>query len=505
MNKSASPPFALQNAARILDDMPHTAVLVVGDIMLDRFVYGSVDRISPESPVPVLTVKRENVMPGGAGNVLANLHGLGAGAFVVALTGTDAAADSLRALVQQTGADATGLIASAERPTTVKTRYLAAHQQLLRTDEEKTGAVSTALETEILDKALSFLPRVKAVILSDYGKGLLTEKIIAGIIKGARKAGIPVLVDPKKSDYRVYKGAHIITPNAKELSSATDGMTTSSDDDVAEAAQSLADHAGIDSVVATRSADGMTIIQRDGRRFAAPVHLRTKARDVFDVSGAGDTVIATIAAAVATGADLVAAAELANVAAGLVVAKVGTAPVRRDELRTVLEEAQENNDIYTDVTALETVQRWRARGLKIGFTNGCFDILHAGHVQYLAQARKHCDRLIVALNADESVQRLKGEGRPVNDEAARAAVLSGLAAVDMVALFGADAADDDKPLRLIERLKPDVYFKGGDYRVDQLPETPLVQSYGGVVDIMPFHEGHSTSSIIKKIESSEAA
>ena len=488
-----------------LDAIARTAVLVVGDVMLDRFIYGEVDRISPESPVPILSIKREDAMPGGAGNVLANLHGLGVSTYIVAITGADAAAEKLRTMITQMGTDVAGLVVSPERPTIVKTRYLAAHQQLLRTDEEKTGNISAALEDEILERAISFLPRVKAVILSDYGKGALTEKTIAGIIRAAHKAGVKVLVDPKKPDYKIYKGADIITPNRKELSEATGGMATKSDDEVTAAAQALAEHAGIDAVVATRSQDGMTIIRREGRRFAPALHLRTKAREVFDVSGAGDTVIATVAAAVAAGVSLTDAAALANVAAGLVVAKVGTAPIRRNELQAALEEQQEGGSIRSTEAALEMVQRWRARGLKIGFTNGCFDILHAGHVQYMAAARGRCDKLIVALNADESVRRLKGADRPVNDENSRAAVLAALAAVDLVVLFGSDIADDDKPLRLIERLKPDVYFKGGDYRAERLPETPLVNSYGGTVEIMPFHDGHSTSSIIHSLKSSKVA
>ncbi|HEY8191467.1 MAG TPA: D-glycero-beta-D-manno-heptose-7-phosphate kinase [Alphaproteobacteria bacterium] len=489
----------------VLEAAGRTSVLVVGDLMLDRFIYGEVDRISPESPVPVLAVKRETVMPGGAGNVLANLGGLGVCTYIVALTGTDAASESLRTLVTQAGADTSGLIAAPERPTTVKTRYLAAHQQLLRTDREKSGSISPALEDEVAARATALLPRVKAVILSDYDKGVLTEKTITAIIRAARKAGVTVLVDPKKPDYKIYKGADIITPNRKELAEAVNNMPTGSDDEVTAAAQALADHAGIDSVVATRSRDGMTIVRRDGRKFADPVHLRTEAMEVFDVSGAGDTVIAVIAAAVAAGASLHDAAELANVAAGLVVAKVGTAPVRREELFAALDERREAGSVRDADTAYETVQRWRAQGLKIGFTNGCFDILHAGHVQYLAAARGRCDRLIVGLNTDDSVRRLKGAGRPVNNETARASVMAALSAVDMVVLFGGSAAEDDKPGKLVERLMPDIYFKGGDYHADQLPETPLVQSWGGTVEIMPFHEGHSTTATIGKVKNSRVA
>lgn len=480
------------------------AVLVVGDIMLDRFVYGDVDRISPESPVPVLTVRREDAMAGGAGNVLANLRGLDVQAHVVAVTGADEPAQRLRAILAAMRIGAESLIAVPGRPTTVKTRFLAAHQQLLRTDDEKSGALPAAVEDDILSRALALLPRVQAVVLSDYGKGVLSESVIAGIIKAARKAGVTILVDPKKPDYRIYKGADIVTPNRKELAEAVNGMPTATDDEVVEAAQTLAVHAGIGAVVATRSRDGMTVVRRDGGRFADPLHLRTLAREVFDVSGAGDTVIATVAAAVAAGADLADAARLANAAAGIVVGKVGTAPVRKEELLAALEDRPEGS-VCDAQAALETVQRWRARGLKIGFTNGCFDILHAGHAQYLAAARERCDRLIVGLNADESVRRLKGPGRPVNAASSRAAVLAALAAVDMVVVFGDASDEDDKPLKLIERLRPDIYFKGGDYTAGKLPETPLVTSYGGTVAIMPFVDGHSTTGIIAGLKSGAAA
>lgn len=485
----------------IVNRMAGTAILVVGDIMLDRFVYGDVERISPEGPIPVLTVRRETMMAGGAGNVLANLSGLGVQARIVAVTGRDAAAETLRGVLAELGTDMAGLIAAPDRPTTIKTRFLAAHQQLLRTDEEKSGALPAALEEQIIDEALRALPGVRAVILSDYGKGVLSEKTIGAIIAAAKKSGVKILVDPKKADYSVYAGADIVTPNRKELSEAVGNAATGTDAEVEESARALMRRAGVGAVVATRSRDGMTVL--DG--VNAPLHLPTEAREVYDVSGAGDTVIATVAAAVAADASLADAARIANAAAGLVVAKVGTAPVRKEELLAALAGDDGNAKIRTADAALETVQRWRARGLKIGFTNGCFDILHAGHIKYLAAARERCDRLIVALNADESVRRLKGAERPVNGEAARAAVLAALAAVDMVVIFGREAAEDDKPLKLIARLKPEIYFKGGDYAVETLPETPLVRSYGGAVEIMPFHEGHSTTATINNMKKSRAA
>jgi D-beta-D-heptose 7-phosphate kinase / D-beta-D-heptose 1-phosphate adenosyltransferase len=501
----------------IVVKMAACRVLVVGDIMLDRFVYGDVNRISPESPVPVLTVKNETLMLGGAGNVLSNLQGLGVQADIVSITGNDREAAQLRELVESRCAPVNGLIAMTDRPTTVKTRFLASHQQLLRTDFEKTGDVAPAVEAEILRLIDAKLTGVGAIILSDYGKGALTPDIIAGTIKKARKKNIPVLVDPKRADYKTYKGATIVTPNRKELSLATGGMAVGSDEEVTAAARALMKQSGIESVIATRSQDGMTII---GKNVPSPVHLRTEALEVFDVSGAGDTVIATVAAALAAGASLVEAAGIANVAGGIVVAKVGTTPVRRDELLAALERKEWNGEgnparaVMTDRTreaplcradeAEETVRRWKARGLRVGFTNGCFDILHSGHVSYLNLARSRCDRLIVGLNTDDSVRRLKGHTRPVNDELSRAAVIGALGAIDMVVLFGADKAEDDKPASLIKRLQPDVFFKGGDYTESQLPEAPVVRAYGGEVAIMPLIEGKSTSQTIEKLKEKAA-
>ncbi|HTK83621.1 MAG TPA: D-glycero-beta-D-manno-heptose-7-phosphate kinase [Patescibacteria group bacterium] len=501
--------------------MQNRAILAVGDIMLDRFVYGDVSRVSPEAPIPVLTIKDENLMLGGVGNVLSNLTGLGTKVHVLAAIGQDVSGQSVRRLVTERGADAKGLVEVVDRPTTVKTRYLASHQQLLRADFEKTDLISSSAEDALLQKAEALIDKVHAVILSDYGKGVLTPKVIAGVIRLANENKIPVLVDPKGKDYSIYKGASVVTPNRKELSEAT-GLAAKTDAEVVNAAQTLIYKAGIEAVVATRSQDGMTVVRKQakGKGYDEPVHLRTEALEVFDVSGAGDTVIATLAAALATGAYLITAASIANVAAGLVVAKVGTAPVRRTELLAALD--RKNLDLRPRETggavidtvreaplcsadeAAETVARWKARGLRVGFTNGCFDILHQGHVQYLNRARDHCDRLIVALNADESVKRLKGAERPVNNEEARAAVLGALGAVDMVVLFGREKAEDDKPLKLIERLKPDIYFKGGDYKIEQLPEAPLVRAYGGEVSIMPLAEGHSTTATIKKMKGKAA-
>lgn len=507
-----------------LEMMRRVHVLVVGDIMLDRFVYGEAHRISPESPIPVLSIAREDLMLGGAGNVLANLAGLGVRAHILSVAGKDEAAKDLRALLKDRGVDTGGLLSDGDRPTTLKTRFLASRQQLLRADFEKIAPIPAALEKDILRRANKLLPQVGAVVLSDYGKGVLTKTVITGIIARARKHNVPVLVDPKGGDYSIYRGATLVTPNRKELSEAAGGLPAKEDAEVIAAAEKIIKSAGIDAVVATRSQDGMSIVRRKakGSGFEPPVRLHTEALEVFDVSGAGDTVIATLAAALSCGADLIQAAALANVAAGIVVGKIGTAPIRREELlealsRKELDIAQDGrNDariidrtrearLCTPIEALEHVRRWKARGLRVGFTNGCFDILHPGHVGYLNQARDRCDRLIVALNADESVRRLKGPGRPVNNEQARAAVIGALGAVDMVVIFGREANEDDKPLRMIKALEPDVYFKGGDYTEGKLPETPIVRAYGGRVQIMKLFEGHSTTGTIGRLKSSKVA
>lgn len=507
--------------ARLVSTIENAKVLVIGDIMLDRFVYGSVERISPESPVPVLSISREDKMLGGAGNALSSLKGLKTNAFIVSVIGNDAEGKIVKQELQAAGVDTSFMVVDQSRPTTVKTRYLAGHQQLLRSDYENKSPLSDDVAEQILGHVKSLISDVKAVLISDYGKGMLTKSVLKDVIGLANEKDIPVIVDPKGNDYSIYAGAYAVTPNKKELSDATANMPVSTDKDVVEAAQKLIDECNISCVVATRSADGMSVIEKE--RLEDPLHLRTTAKEVFDVSGAGDVVIATIAGAVAAGADIVQAAALANVAGGIAVSKVGTAPIRQKELLDALADADITKMATTPVLgvhsasrtlqapvtdfdeALEQVRRWRARGLKIGFTNGCFDILHFGHVSYLNQARSLCDRLVIGLNTDLSVKALKGESRPVHDENSRAAVLGALGAVDMVVLFGGETKDADQTANaLIARLHPDIYFKGGDYKVEDIPETPTVQSYGGEVKVLSVFEGHSTTSSIEKMKTKVA-
>lgn len=497
--------------------MQDISVLVIGDIMLDKFIYGHVERISPEAPIPVLSVSREDSMLGGAGNTLASVAGLGANPRIIAAIGADDNASILKDKLRTLTGDESGLIEMADRPTTVKSRFLAGHQQMLRADLENKSAIDDATAQNIITAAEKAMQTSQAVILSDYDKGVLRPDVIAAIITAAKAQDIPVIVDPKGQDYTLYKGASAVTPNKKELSDASRGADVSSDESVVKAANSLITDCGIEAVIATRSKDGMSVVQKDQN----PVHLRTVDIEVFDVSGAGDVVIATIASALGAGASLIEAAGLANIAGGIAVSKVGTTPIRNDELLEAVRaddtdireraasglnaeaptaERTRQSGLYSWDEAQEQVARWKARGLKVGLTNGCFDILHYGHVNYLNQARERCDRLIVALNKDSSVRVLKGEERPVHDEQSRASVLGALGSVDMVSLFGADEHGDDNTANdLIGRLKPDIYFKGGDYTVDEIPEAPGVMAYGGKVDVMPVYDGHSTTNSIAKM------
>ncbi|MFP4097721.1 MAG: D-glycero-beta-D-manno-heptose-7-phosphate kinase [Alphaproteobacteria bacterium] len=518
----------------IIREIKDNPILVIGDIMLDRFVYGKVERISPESPIPVLSVDTEHAMLGGAGNTLANLIHLGCEGRILSVIGDDDRGQALKALAKKSGADTAGFIVSNDRPTIVKTRFLAGHQQMLRADYERVKPVSQHCIKSLLDRAQTMLNGAKAVILSDYGKGLLVPELIKELIKMAQARNIPLLVDPKGRNYSIYAGADVVTPNKKELREATGSQNVDSDDQIVKAASRLIKTSGVKAVVATRSQDGMSVIRkREGGAHengtqgdkvvdVEATHIRnTRDVEVFDVSGAGDTVIATLAAALGAGADIVNAAALANIAGSIVVSKVGTAPIHAKELEEYLAQKHPERSILQTENrkylrridtplqaplmnwheAREEVLRWKARGLKVGFTNGCFDILHYGHVTYLNEARQHCDRLIVGLNTDASIRLLKGEGRPVHDEQSRSRVLSALGAVDMVVFFGAEeAGQDNTPRALISQLEPDLFFKGGDYTIEQLPEAQIVMRYGGKVRIIPVCQGHSTTRSIKKMQ-----
>lgn len=473
--------------------LKNTSVTVIGDVMLDAFVYGQTKRLSPEAPVPVLLTDHENIMPGGAANAAANLAALGARTYIISVIGQDGTGNTLRAALQAAGVNHEGLIVDSSRPTIIKTRYVSQDGQIVRVDSEKTHAVSDSIARQIIAAAEKSIAQSGAVIISDYAKGVLTNTVIAAIIAAAKAKNIPVIVDPKGNDYTKYQGAFAVTPNRKELREIT-GMGADSDAQVIEAARTLAKKAGLGNIVVKRSEDGITVIPEKGE----PTHFNAGAKDVRDVSGAGDTVVATLAAALAAGETLENAARIANDAAAIAVEKPGTSIVRGEELSGAAQSFI--SPIMMDWNdAAARVKAWQAQGFNVGFTNGCFDILHYGHVNYLNQARQRCDKLVLALNHDASVRILKGPTRPVNDEMARANVMAALGSIDMVVFFGAtEKGQDNTPCALIDAVRPDIFFKGGDYTIDQLPEAKIVQAYGGKVDIMPLYEGYSTTSIIEK-------
>ena len=475
-----------------ISSLGSATVLCIGDIMLDRFVSGSVDRISPEAPIPVLRILRETSMLGGAGNVVRNLVGLKARALFLSTVGDDTAGREIADMLGDLPLVTPMLEVETGRQTGIKIRYLAGSQQLLRADRETVQTIADDRAAALLAGIAAHISQCQAMILSDYGKGVLTNDVIRSSIDLAHAAGLPVVVDPKGRDYSIYRGATVVSPNRKELQDAT-GLPTQTDSDVIAAARHLIDTCGITNVLATRSQDGMTLVQSDG----TVTHLPAEAREVFDVSGAGDTVVATLAAALACGAPLPEAAELSNVAAGIVVGKVGTAAVAAHEVvETLHHQDLESSDakILERDRAAEQVELWRRRGQSVGFTNGCFDLLHPGHLALLRQARAACDRLVVGLNSDASVKRLKGETRPVQTEAARAAVLAALQMVDAVVLFG-----EDTPYDLICALRPDVLVKGADYTVETVVGADVVMGYGGRVVLAQLEPGQSTTNTIRRM------
>jgi D-beta-D-heptose 7-phosphate kinase/D-beta-D-heptose 1-phosphate adenosyltransferase len=467
-------------------------VAVVGDVMLDRFVYGTVERISPEAPIPVVQIEAETAALGGAGNVVRNIAALEAAVAFFSVIGVDAASDRITALLDAERNVTARLVREPARQATVKTRYFAGSQQLLRADQETVAPIAAASADEIVAVAAAALAACDVLVLSDYAKGVLTEALVRRLIDTATKAGRPVIVDPKARDFARYRGADIVTPNDRELALAA-GLPARTDAEVEAAARAVIARTGIATVLATRGNRGMSIVTRD-----RVDHLPVKARAVFDVSGAGDTVIAALAAAIAAGAPVEEAAALANYAAAIVVGKVGTAVARPHEIVDALNDRDltaAEAKLATRDEARARVAGWRRTGLKVGFTNGCFDLLHPGHVSLLEQAGAACDRLIVGLNSDASVKRLKGPDRPINGERERALMLGSHGVVDLVVVF-----DEDTPLALIEALRPDVLIKGADYALDQVVGGDLVQSYGGRVVLAKLKAGYSTTNVIGRLK-----
>lgn len=473
-----------------LPDFSKASVLVIGDLMLDRYWFGDAARISPEAPVPIVNIKHMDERPGGAGNVALNIAALGVNTTLIGITGKDEAS---RILTEQLAAASVShdIHCVAAIPTITKHRVISQHQQLIRMDfEEKFPNYDPS---SIIKYYTRNLADTKLVILSDYGKGTLT--CAPELIRLAKMAGVMVLVDPKGTDYDMYRSADIITPNFKEFEAIVGACRD--EQEVVSKGQKLLEQYDIKALLLTRGEHGMTLIQSNEEELHLPAH----AREVFDVTGAGDTVIAVLGAALAAGATLPQAMVLSNLAASLVVAKLGAATVSVPELHAALAGMTTLTGGIMDEDQLRlAISEARIKGKKIIFTNGCFDILHAGHVTYLQQAKQLGDMLIVAINDDESVKRLKGEGRPINNVEQRMTVLAGLAAVDWVTSFS-----EDTPERLLKILQPDVLVKGGDYSIEQVVGAEIVRAYGGEIRVLGVIKNLSTTSIMDRVRNNQSS
>ncbi len=490
----------MSNIDQQLSRLDQATVLCIGDLMLDDFVYGEVSRISPEAPAPVLAVTRNELVVGGGGNVARNLAALGARCIFVGVVGEDDASSKLMRALAAEPLIEPHLVVDAARPTTRKVRFVSEHHSthLLRADWELAKTIGATIEKAVIDRALAALPDAACIVLSDYAKGVLTPRVIRTVVDAARNLGKPVVVDPKGKDFSIYRDATMITPNRLELAEATRRPAVT-DAEIAGAAAELNRIVGSRAVLVTRSEAGMTLVAAG----EPAIHVPAYPVKVRDVSGAGDTVVAVLAAMLALATDFEPAARAANAAAAVVVGKRGTATASVAELRARMLPAASlaaGEKIVFDWSVLdERLDEWRRRDLRIGFTNGCFDLLHRGHVKLLTQARGVCDRLVVGLNDDASVRRLKGESRPLQDVHARAEVLAALEAVDLVAVFG-----DDTPLKLIERVRPRVLVKGSDYRREDVVGHELVEAAGGETILVGLMPGHSTSALVRRSAASTA-
>jgi D-beta-D-heptose 7-phosphate kinase/D-beta-D-heptose 1-phosphate adenosyltransferase len=470
-------------------------ILCVGDLMLDDFVYGDVTRISPEAPTLVLAVRHSEIQIGGAGNVARNIAALGAQCILVSLIGNDDAGLALtNALGKFDGAIVPDLVIDKARQTTRKVRFVSEHHSshLMRADWETTAQPSAQSEAAVIAYAESAMGEAGAVVLSDYAKGTLTPRVIRAVIDAGRRHGKPVVVDPKGHDYSIYRDATLITPNRQELGAAVH-RPVSTEAEIAEAAAELAHLVASEAVLVTRSEEGMTLhLQGHG-----PIHVPAYPVKVRDVSGAGDTVAAVMAVLLALKAPFEAAMRAANAAAAVVVGKRGTATVSLAELRhrilPAAALAPEDKIVFDWSLLDERFKEWRRAGLRIGFTNGCFDLLHRGHIRLLAEARAACDRLVVGLNSDASTKRLKGNGRPINPAESRAEVLAALEAVDLVVVF-----EQDTPLELIKRVRPAVLVKGADYKPEEVVGREEVEAAGGTLVLVDLVPGHSTTNMVRR-------
>lgn len=478
-----------------MNSLPQLRTLVVGDLMLDEYLWGKTGRISPEAPVPVVDISREDLRLGGAGNVVNNLRALGCQVQVCSVLGDDADGRHLLQQLEQAGVDVAGVVFDGDRKTSRKTRILASNQQMLRIDRETRLPLSPTIEAHLIASIVSRLDQVDVLFLSDYGKGVLTDDVLSAIIQAGREKQVPVVVDPKGTDYGRYRGATLLTPNRSEASEAS-GIKIEDGASLTAAGEKIMALAELDALVLTRSEEGMSLFQRQGTQIDLP----TRAREVFDVSGAGDTVLAVVGIGLAARLSLKQAATVANIAAGIVVAKVGTSTVSCREILQAVSEVglPEESKIQLPLDLSDILNHARNHGKKVVFTNGCFDLLHVGHVSYLQKARELGDLLVVGLNTDKSVQRLKGPSRPLVEENDRAQLLAALSCVSYVVLF-----DEDTPLQLIETLKPDVLVKGADYTPETVVGGKEVESWGGSVELIEFVDGRSTTGLVERIRESD--
>lgn len=480
----------------MIDNFAFGNVAIIGDLLLDCYISGSVGRISPEAPVPVLLRASHTAVPGGAANVALNAAALGSHVSLVGIVGCDEAAATLRSsLAAYSGIDIRGVVADDDWATITKTRVMSGRQQIVRIDEEDIKSPTSQAKRRLIEASRRAIAEADVVVCSDYAKGVLSEDVLAEIFKAAALRKVPVIVDPKQKDFSVYRGAYLITPNRSELTAAT-GLPLRNDLEIEAAAQVASASFG-GCVLVTRSEEGMTLFQSDN----SVTHVKARKSEVYDVSGAGDTVVATIASVISAGQDLETAVIIATSAASIVVGKLGTATVTRDELSTsLLEEMQAGQPLVSLDRAQAKIKQWRHHGARVVFTNGCFDIVHPGHIALIQAAAAEGDKLIVAINSDASVRRLKGTTRPLQDEQARATVIGALRDVDMVIVF-----DEDTPLETIQTLRPDVLVKGADYRENDVVGGDFVKTYGGSVVLADLVSGRSTTSIVKKMQNDPAA
>ncbi len=476
---------------KLFDAENKIKVLVVGDLMLDEYIWGSVNRISPEAPVQVVEVQSENLMPGGAANVANNLVALGCDVYMAGAIGKDQKGDRLIQLLQEENIDCKGIKRLDHRPTINKIRVIAHSQQIIRIDREDKRPLTDKAEKEVIDYLVSTIPLVDGVICSDYLKGLLTDNILKTIITNSKRSNKLVFIDPKGKDFAKYKGANILTPNEHEVGMAS-GNDSAGDYDLTDTAEKLIEKVQVDSLLVTRGKDGMCLFEK-GKE---PVYIPTEAKEVYDVTGAGDTVIAAFAMATLSGLNFLNASKIANVAAGAVVGKVGTAVIHKADLKMLLEEnvLRSAENILQLNELKQIVSQAKSYKKTVVFTNGCFDIIHGGHIEYLQKARNLGDILIVGLNSDSSVRKLKGEGRPLKAEQERSNILAALKYVDYITIFS-----EETPENLIQELRPDIIVKGSDYTIDQVVGRNIVEGYGGKVELVPIVEGLSTSALVNDI------